>query len=128
MTTARRGDFVALKLNHLHLKTGDPDRTARFYVDQLGAKIVSQSPGGGYHLDLHGLSLNVTNSSGRQAREQIHRVEHMAIHSDELDSHVAKKAQDIQTLEQSTASGRWRVCLLEGPDGVQLQFVEAKKS
>ena len=34
---------MTLKLNHLHLKTRDPEKTAKFYVDTLGAKIVSSS-------------------------------------------------------------------------------------
>ena len=33
---------MTLKLNHLHLKTEDPDKTAKFYVENLGAKIVRQ--------------------------------------------------------------------------------------
>ena len=28
---------MALKLNHLHLKTPDPEKTAQFYIDTLGA-------------------------------------------------------------------------------------------
>ena len=59
---------MTLKLNHLHLKTKDPGKTAKFYVDTLGAKIVNQTPNGGYRLDLHGLSLNVTNTSSRTRR------------------------------------------------------------
>ena len=42
------------KLNHLHLKTRDPQGTARFYEEVLGARITRQSARGGYHLDLHG--------------------------------------------------------------------------
>jgi catechol 2,3-dioxygenase-like lactoylglutathione lyase family enzyme len=34
---------MTLKLNHLHIKTKDPEKTAKFYVDTLGAKIVSSS-------------------------------------------------------------------------------------
>jgi len=60
---------MTLKLNHLHLKTKDPEKTAKFYVDNLGAKIVSQSASGGYRLDLHGLSLNVSNFLEKQTRE-----------------------------------------------------------
>ena len=51
---------MTLQLNHVHLKTQDPEKTAKFYVDTLGAKIVSQSSNGSYRLDLHGLALNVT--------------------------------------------------------------------
>jgi catechol 2,3-dioxygenase-like lactoylglutathione lyase family enzyme len=28
---------MAFALNHVHLKTPDPERTARFYVDNVGA-------------------------------------------------------------------------------------------
>ena len=95
-----------LKLNHLHLKTRDPERTARFYVDNLGAKIVKQSPRGGYRLDLHGLELNVTGFLEDQTREQKYGMEHIAIDTDELDSLVEKlKAQGIHILEETVVSG-----------------------
>ena len=51
---------MSLKLNHVHLKTKDPEKTAKFYVDTLGATIVNKASNGSYRLDLHGLSLNVT--------------------------------------------------------------------
>ena len=95
---------MTFKLNHVHLKTTDPDKTAKFYVDTLGAKIVSQSANGGYRIDLHGLSLNVT----------------PFLESEKL------KAQGIHILEQTVVSGGRRVCFFEGPDGVQLEFIEMK--
>jgi catechol 2,3-dioxygenase-like lactoylglutathione lyase family enzyme len=118
---------MTLKLNHLHLKTKDPDKTAKFYVDTLGAKIVNKNPNGGYRLDLHGLSLNVSDFLVEQKREQKYGMEHIAIDTDELDSIVAKlKAQGIHILEQTVVSGGRRVCFFEGPDGVQLEFIEMK--
>ena len=51
----------------------------------------------------------------------------IAIDTDELDNLVEKlKAQDIHILEQTTISGGRRVCFFEGPDGVQLEFIEMK--
>ena len=85
---------MSLKLNHVHLKTRDPEKTAKFYVDTLGAKIVGQAGNGGYRLDLHGLSLNVT--------------------------------KFIEAQTQTSISGGRRVCFFEGPDGVQLEFIEMK--
>ena len=118
---------MTLKLNHLHLKTKDPEQTVRFYVDNLGAKIVNQSPRGGYRLDLHGLSLNVTQFLDDQKREQKYGMEHIAIDTDELDALVEKlKVQGINILEQTVVSGGRRVCFFEGPDGVQLEFIEMK--
>jgi len=118
---------MTLKLNHLHIKTKDPEKTVKFYVDNLGARIVNQSPRGGYRLDLHGLSLNVTKFLEDQTREQKYGMEHIAIDTDELDTLVEKlKGQGINILEQTVVSGGRRVCFFEGPDGVQLEFIEMK--
>ena len=118
---------MTLQLNHVHLKTRDPEKTAKFYVDTLGATIVNQSSNGGYRLDLHGLSLNVTKFIESQTREQKYGMEHIAIDTDELDTLVEKlKAQGINILEQTSITGGRRVCFFEGPDGVQLEFIEMK--
>jgi catechol 2,3-dioxygenase-like lactoylglutathione lyase family enzyme len=118
---------MALQLNHVHLKTRDPEKTAQFYVETLGAEIVGQAGTGGYRLNLHGLSLNVTPFIESQTREQKYGMEHIAIDTDELDSLIAKlKTSGINILEQTTISGGRRVCFFEGPDGVQLEFIEMK--
>lgn len=116
---------MSFKLNHLHLKTKDPEKTAKFYMDTLGATLVSKSDTGNYRLDLHGLSLNVTTFISKQTREQRYGMEHIAIDTDELDDLVGKlKAQGINILEQTVVTGGRRVCFFEGPDGVQLEFIE----
>lgn len=118
---------MTLKLNHLHIKTRDPEKTVKFYVDTFGAKILNQSPRGGYRLDLLGLHLNVTPFLEDQKREQQYGMEHIAIDTDELDALVAKlEAQGIPILEKTVVSGGRRVCFFEGPDGVQLEFIEMK--
>lgn len=118
---------MTLKMNHLHLKTRDPEQTVKFYVDTLGATIVSHSASGSYRLDLHGLSLNVSKFLEQQTREQKYGMEHIAIDTDELDALVEKlKGQGIHILEQTVVSGGRRVCFFEGPDGVQLEFIEMK--
>ena len=118
---------MTLKLNHLHLKTRDPEATAKFYVDTLGAKLVNKSATGTYRLDLHGLALNVSQFLDAQKREQKYGMEHIAIDTDELDSVVERlKAQGIPILEETVVSGGRRVCFFEGPDGVQLEFIEMK--
>jgi len=117
---------MTLKLNHLHLKTKNPEQTAKFYVDTLGARIVSRNKNG-YRLDLHGLALNVTDFLTEQSRAQKYGMEHLAIDTDQLDVVIEKlKAQGIPILEQTVVSGGRRVCFFEGPDGVQLEFIEMK--
>jgi lactoylglutathione lyase len=119
---------MTLKLNHLHLKTRDPDKTVQFYVETFGAKILNKNARGGYRIDLLGLELNVSRFLDEQKREQKYGMEHIAIDTDELDALVEKlKGQGIHILEQTVVSGGRRVCFFEGPDGVQLEFIEMKK-
>ena len=116
---------MAFKLNHVHLKTPDPEKTAKFYVDVLGAKIVGQAGGNGLRLDLHGLSLNVTKFIEAQTHEQKYGIEHIAIDTDDMPALVESlKASGAKILEETTVGNGRKVCFFEGPDGVHLEFLE----
>lgn len=118
---------MPFKLNHLHLKTNDPEKTAQFYIDTLGATVTSRNANGGIRLDLHGLSLNVTRFLEQQSRDQKLGMEHIAIDSDEYDRVITLlKANKVHILEETVVSGDRRACFFEGPDGVQLEFIEMK--
>ena len=119
---------MAFKLNHIHLKTPDPQKTAQFYVDNLGAKIVGEAGGNGLRLDLHGLMMNITKIIEGQTRQQSYGIEHIAIDTDDLDSVLANlKAGGARMLEEMGTGTDRRVCFLEGPDGVQLEVLEMSK-
>ena len=118
---------MTIKLNHLHIKTKNPEKTAKFYVDTFGATITRQSPTGGYRVDLDRLSLNITDLHPTQKRDQLYGMEHIAMDTDKLDELVAKlKASGAKILEETVVTGNRRVCFFEGPDGVQLEFIEMK--
>ncbi len=122
---------MSFKVNHLHLKTPDPRTTARWYVDYLGAKVVSerQSPSGQpiLRLDLHGVPLNVTGYIEGQRLEQHYGLEHVAIDTDDFDAQVEKiKASGAKILEERSLPDGRRVCFFEGPDSVRLEFLEMR--
>ncbi len=122
---------MAFKINHLHLKTPDPHRTAKWYVDFLGAKVISerQSPSGQpvLRLDLHGIPLNVTGYIEGQRLEQHFGLEHVAIDSDDFAAEVAKiKSSGVKILEERILPDGRNVCFFEGPEGVRLEFMEVK--
>ena len=75
---------MALSLNHVHLKTPDPQKTAQFYIDTLGATKVADVGDIGVRLDLHGLTLNVTKHIETQTRDQKYGIEHIAIDADDI--------------------------------------------
>jgi catechol 2,3-dioxygenase-like lactoylglutathione lyase family enzyme len=116
---------MSFKLNHLHLKTPDPKATAQFYVDTLGATIVSEIPGRGVRLNLHGLTINMTTFVKDQARDQSYGMEHLAIDTDDLPGTIAKLTANGATVMEEMISGSGRkICFLEGPDGVQFEILE----
>ncbi len=117
---------MAFKMNHLHLKSPDPKKTAQFYVDNLGATITAEMTGDrGFRLDLHGLSLNVTKFIDSQTHEQVYGMEHIAIDTDDMPALVSDlKAKGVKVLEETSVGGGRKVCFFEGPDGVHLEFLE----
>lgn len=122
---------MAFKINHLHLKTPDPAKTAKFYVDFTGAKVVSEQTraegGASFRLDLGGVTLNVTDFLAEQKLEQHYGLEHIAIDTDNFAAEVARiKAAGIKILEERTLPDGRKVCFFEGPEGVRLEFLEMR--
>ena len=116
---------MSFKMNHIHLKTPDPQKTAQFYVDNLGAKIVGEAGSSGLRLDLHGLAMNITSFIESQTREQVYGIEHIAIDTNDMDNVLSSlKAGGARILEETTGRTGNRVCFIEGPEGVQLEVLE----
>ena len=123
---------MAFKLEHVHLKTKEPEKTAKFYIENLGARPIEVSDDRRHwRVDLHGITMNITDHIDTQTRQQHYGLEHFAIETDDFDGTVAKiKADGGRMLEQFTSpvpdhKGA-RVCFMEGPEGVQLELVEKR--
>ena len=122
---------MAFRINHLHLKSPEPRKTVDWYVENVGAKIVSErtAPNGRttYRLDLHGVPLSVTEFLEEQKLGQFYGLEHVAIDADDFAAQVAKiKAAGIKILEERVLPDGRKVCFFEGPQGVRLEFLEMR--
>ena len=117
--------MAAFKINHLHYKTPDARKTAQWYVDNLGAKIVSEIGTIGFRLDLHGVPLNVTGFVEGQNLEQHYGLEHVALDTDDLPGMVEKlKASGSRILEERGGPDGRKVCFFEGPEGARFEVIE----
>jgi len=113
-------------VQHVHLKTPDPQKTMQFYVDNFGATVKAEIPGRGFRLDLHGLQLNVTTLIASQSHEQHYGIEHIAVDTDDYDGTVERMRKNgVRILEEQRApnNGR-RVCFIAAPDGAQMELIE----
>ena len=121
---------MAITFHHVHLKSKDSRKTAQWYVDNLGAKIVAelQTAPNSFRLDLHGLLMHVTPFYEDQSHEQLLGMEHIAVETDEMNGLMDRlKANGARVLEETTFSGGRRVCFLESPDGIKLEVREVEK-
>src|ERR1700719_1372084 len=109
---------MAMQLGHVHIKTReDPQKVAKFYIDNFGATVKREIPGRGCQLDLHGVQLNVTTIIADQNHEQHVGIEHIAIETDDYAGALANfKKNGAQILEERVNNGR-HVCWVAAPDG-----------
>jgi predicted enzyme related to lactoylglutathione lyase len=116
---------MAMQLGHIHIKTReDPQKVAKFYIDNFGATVKRETPGRGCQLDLHGVQLNVTTINADQNHEQHVGIEHIAIETDDYAGAVANcKKNGAQILEERVNNGR-HVCWVAAPDGAQMELIE----
>jgi catechol 2,3-dioxygenase-like lactoylglutathione lyase family enzyme len=119
------------RINHLHLKSPDPQKTVDFYVKFCGATVLRENTASdgrkNFRVNLHGVELNVTDFLQEQKLGQFYGLEHVAIDAQDFNAEVAKiKAAGIKILEERVLPDGRHVCFFEGPEGVRLEFLEMK--
>jgi lactoylglutathione lyase len=122
---------MVIDVNHLHIKTADPEKTAQWFVKNLCAKIAAENRSGdrvSFRLDLHGLALNVTDFIEGQKLGQHYGMEHLALDTDDIAGEVKRlKAAGARILEERQLPDGRHVCFFEGPEGVRLEVMEVLK-
>ena len=122
---------MTFQINHVHIKTSDPRKTADWFVTHLGAKIAAENRNGervSFRLDLHGLALNVTDFLEGQKLAQHYGMEHLALDADDIFGEVEKlKRAGVRILEVRQLPDGRHVCFFEGPEGVRLEVMEWRK-
>lgn len=119
-----------LKINHVHFKSPDPQSAVQWYIDNLGATIISENrnpdgKGGFFRLDLHGLPLNISGLVQGQEREQSYGFEHIAVDTDDLPKLSSQlESNGSRLLEEKVLPSGRRICFFEAPDGTCLEVLE----
>jgi len=122
---------MSFRINHLHLKSPDTQKTVDFYVKFCGAKVLRETTTASgrktFRVNLHGVELNVTDFLEEQKLGQFYGLEHVAIDAEDFNGEVAKiKAAGVKILEERVLPDGRHVCFFEGPEGVRLEFLEMK--
>jgi catechol 2,3-dioxygenase-like lactoylglutathione lyase family enzyme len=122
---AERGREMTLAVGHLHLKTTDPKKSAQWWADNLGARIVGRSDAGDkFKLDLDGVPISITGFAPDQTRRQRFGLEHIAMVTDDVGDVVEKlKASGACLLEMTRGRSGEANYFFETPEGFQIEIM-----
>ncbi len=116
---------MAMQIGHVHIKTNDdPQKVAKFYVDNFGATMKKDIPGRGCQLDLaRAAAQHHDDHPGAEPRADV-GIEHIALQTDNYAGMISKlKGNGAKILEELYNNGR-HVCWVECPDGAQMEVIE----
>jgi catechol-2,3-dioxygenase len=117
-------ETMSFEIGHVHLKCADPKKTADYYINNFGGKLLAEIPGRGFRVDLHGLQLNITVKIDSQNHAQYLGIEHLAVQTDDYAGTMATvRKNGVKVLEEMNNNGR-HVAFLEAPDGAQMEVIE----
>ena len=123
------------RITHMHLRSHDPRKAARWYVELLGARVVSETEGpGGFlsvHFDIGEVRFHMSSPRPEEdlmeGTSQAHfGLDHFGLHTDDVKETIASfEARGVKVLDGPTlmTSGNTIACM-EGPDNVRIELVQ----
>ena len=123
----------AFKYDHVHLRSPDPEETARYYEKMFGAEITRsvQSDGRGrIDLNLGGLTVFIAKADpdkvGAPPEPPFQGLEHLGLTVHPIDEAVAelkKKGAEV-TREPTTIRPGVRIAFIRGPENVHIELLD----
>ncbi|MFC1860374.1 VOC family protein [Chloroflexota bacterium] len=123
------------KQDHIHVTNPDPQKTAKFYTEVMGAKVTREhrtDRGEMIDLDLGGIPLRISASTGADDNWKglQHGLHHLGLTVDDLD----KAAEEMKLagvkfiIKPFSPRPGYKVAFICTPDGVLIELMENKES
>jgi catechol 2,3-dioxygenase-like lactoylglutathione lyase family enzyme len=127
---------MAYRYDHMHLRTRDVKKTAEYYRDTFGAKIVESIQSDGRprtDLDLDGLTIFIASvhaeaKTPNAPAEPYIGLDHFGLRVDDMDEAVAElKRRGAQfSMEPRTIRPGVRIAFIQAPDNVRIELLERR--
>ena len=132
---------MAFRINHIHLKSPDPRKTAEWYAGAFNFKIISDetrvfgdrfirctSEDGGMAVNISGARTNEKLGDGDASAH--HGLEHFGFDSENIEVDIARLERlGARLLEGPIQNPNGaRIAFLRAPDDVRVELVERKKA
>ncbi|WP_428484210.1 VOC family protein [Rhodopila sp.] len=118
---------------HIHLRSPDPEATATWYKDKLGAEIIRTPQAGGgirLDLDLSGQKIFIALAQPGKAADAPHSpylgLDHFGLTVDDIDAAVAElKAKGVTfTMDPTVNRPGVKIAFLTAPQNVSIELIQ----
>lgn len=123
---------MAHKFHHGHIKSRDPRKTAQWWADMFGAKILPERDAGGAlfaPIELSGVIINISSprpdevdQMGEGDATLHYGLEHLGLYTDDLDADLARfKEQGLEIFEVRDST----MAFVDTPDKVRVELIQS---
>jgi catechol 2,3-dioxygenase-like lactoylglutathione lyase family enzyme len=125
---------MAHRFDHLHIKSHDPRKTARWWADHFDAQLLPEFDAGGAlfaPVMIGSVKLNISSPGPADAERMPpgdacvrYGLEHLALFTDDLDADLARlRAQGLEVYDQRDSPDS-RIAFVETPEGVRVELMQ----
>jgi lactoylglutathione lyase len=127
------GNMTKFTWEHIHLRSPDPEATAEWYQDKLGAEVIRSLQGDGstrIDLNLSGQKIFIALAQPGKAADAPASpylgLDHFGLTVDDIDTAVKDlKAKGVAfTMEPTTARPGVRIAFLTAPQNVSIELIQ----
>lgn len=122
------------RFDHGHIKSRDPRRTAQWWADVFGAKLLPERSSGEVlfcPIEIGGVKINISRPSPAEAADTEEGsatahfgLEHLGLETDDLDADLAKlRAQGLAVFEVREMLAM-KIAFVETPDAVRVELMQ----
>ncbi|MDB5411695.1 MAG: glyoxalase [Rubritepida sp.] len=123
--------MVNLVYDHIHLRSPDPEATAAWFEDKLGAQIIRSMQNGKPRIDMKvgGSDIFIIQADAKAAAAPVspyQGIDHFGFSVKGLDAAVAElKAKGVEfTMEPTQLRPEIRICFIRGPENISIEILE----
>ena len=122
-----------ITFEHIHLRSPNPEATAKFYADMFGAEIIRSAPAGKPRIDfnLGGQAVFIAevlpgDPTAAPPNSPYQGLDHIGLRVENIDATVAElKAKGVVfTMEPTTIRPGTRIAFLRAPENVSIELLQ----
>jgi catechol 2,3-dioxygenase-like lactoylglutathione lyase family enzyme len=127
---------MAHRFDHGHIKSRDPQRTAQWWADAFGAKLLPEFSSGEAlfcPIEIGGVKINISRPGPAEAANMEAAsaaghfgLEHLGLETDDLDADLTRLRKDGLAVFEVRETPTSRIAFVETPDAVRVELMERK--